>query len=68
MASKDETSISTKEEKQILIDAMHADGKDWDADKKQIFFQDLAVQFLVLKILFAFQPLQSCFLIFLRLL
>ena len=36
MAHKDETSISTEEEKQILIDAMHLDGKDWDADKKQI--------------------------------
>lgn len=36
LASKDETSVSTKEEKQILIDAMHADGKDWDADNKQI--------------------------------
>lgn len=29
-------SLSTKEEKQLLLDAMHADGKDWDADKKQI--------------------------------
>lgn len=28
--------IATEEEKQILIDAMHADGKDWYADKKQI--------------------------------
>ena len=36
LAPKDETSFSTKEEKQVLIDAMHADGKDWDADKKQI--------------------------------
>lgn len=36
VASKDETSVSTKEEKQMLLDAMHADGKDWDADKKQI--------------------------------
>lgn len=36
VSSKDETSVSTEEEKQILIDAMHADGKDWDADKKQI--------------------------------
>ena len=36
LASKYETSVSTEEEKQILIDAMHLDGKDWDADKKQI--------------------------------
>lgn len=36
LASKDETSVSTEEEKQMLLDAMHADGKDWDADKKQI--------------------------------
>lgn len=28
--------LATEEEKQILLDAMHADGKDWDADKKQI--------------------------------
>ena len=32
----DDARISTEEEKQLLIDAMHADGKDWDADKKQI--------------------------------
>ena len=36
LASKYETSVSTKEEKQMLLDAMHADVKDWDADKKQI--------------------------------
>ena len=36
LASKDETSVSTEEEKQMLLNAMHADGKDWDADKKQI--------------------------------
>ena len=35
-ASKYETSFSTEEEKQALLDALHADGKDWDADKKQI--------------------------------
>ena len=28
--------IATEEEKQFLINALHADGKDWDADKKQI--------------------------------
>ena len=28
--------IATEEEKQFLLDALHADGKDWDADKKQI--------------------------------
>ena len=28
--------IATEEEKQALLDAIHADGKDWDADKKQI--------------------------------
>lgn len=36
VSSKGETSVSTKEERQLLLDAMHADGKDWDADKKQI--------------------------------
>lgn len=36
LAPKDETSVSTEEEKQMLLDAMHADEKDWDADKKQI--------------------------------
>ena len=28
--------IATEEEKQFLLDALHADGKDWDADNKQI--------------------------------
>ena len=28
--------IATEEEKKFLIDALHADGKDWDADNKQI--------------------------------
>ena len=28
--------IATEEEKQFLLDALYADGKDWDADKKQI--------------------------------
>ena len=28
--------IATEEEKQFIINALHADGKDWDADKKQI--------------------------------
>lgn len=28
--------IATEEEKQLLLDALHADGKDWDADNKQI--------------------------------
>lgn len=28
--------IATEEEKQALLGALHADGKDWDADKKQI--------------------------------
>ena len=28
--------LATEEEKQFLIDALHADGKDWDADKKHI--------------------------------
>ena len=35
-ASKHETSLSTEEEKQFLLEALHADGKDWDADNKQI--------------------------------
>ena len=30
------TRLATEEEKQFLLDALHADGKDWDADKKQI--------------------------------
>ena len=33
---KCETRSSTEEEKQFLLDALHADGKDWDADNKQI--------------------------------
>ena len=32
----DEARIATEEEKQLLLDALHADGKDWDAGKKQI--------------------------------
>ena len=32
----DEARIATEEEKQLLLDALHAEGKDWDADKKQI--------------------------------
>ena len=32
----DDARIATEEEKQLLLDAMHADGKDWDADNKQI--------------------------------
>ena len=28
--------IATEEEKQFLLDALHTNGKDWDADKKQI--------------------------------
>lgn len=32
----DEVRIATEEEKQLLLDALHADGRDWDADKKQI--------------------------------
>ena len=36
LVPKDGISLSTKEEKQMLLDAMHADGKDWDADKKQV--------------------------------
>ena len=28
--------LATEEEKQFLLDALHADGKDWDEDKKQI--------------------------------
>ena len=31
-----EVSIATEEEKQLLLDALHADGNDWDAEKKQI--------------------------------
>ena len=32
----DDARIATEEEKQFLLDALHADGKDWDADNKQI--------------------------------
>ena len=32
----DDARIATEEEKQFLLDALHADGKDWDADKKKI--------------------------------
>ena len=32
----DDARIATEEEKQLLLDALHADGKDWDADNKQI--------------------------------
>ena len=32
----DDARIATEEEKQFLLNALHADGKDWDADKKQI--------------------------------
>ena len=32
----DDARIATEEEKQLLLDALHSDGKDWDADKKQI--------------------------------
>ena len=28
--------LATEEEKQLLLDALHADGKDWDADNNQI--------------------------------
>lgn len=28
--------LATEEEKQFLLDALHADGKDWDADKREI--------------------------------
>ena len=31
-----EVRIATEEEKQFLLEALHEDGKDWDADKKQI--------------------------------
>lgn len=30
------TRLATEEEKQLLLDALHADGKDWDADNKLI--------------------------------
>ena len=32
----DEARIATEEEKQFLLDAIHADGKDWDAVNKRI--------------------------------
>ena len=32
----DDASIATEEEKQFLLDALHADGKDWDAVNKRI--------------------------------
>ncbi len=32
----DEARIATEEEKQCLLDALHADGKDWDAENKRI--------------------------------
>lgn len=32
----DEARIATEEEKQFLLDALHADGKDWDAENKRI--------------------------------
>ena len=32
----DDARIATEEEKQFLLDAIHADGKDWDAGKRQI--------------------------------
>ena len=32
----DEARIATEEEKQFLLDALHADGKDWDAVNKKI--------------------------------
>ena len=32
----DEVRIATEEEKQVLLDAIHADGKDWDAVNKRI--------------------------------
>lgn len=32
----DDSRIATEKEKQLLLDALHADGKDWDADRKEI--------------------------------
>ena len=32
----DDARIATEEEKQLLLDALHADGKDWDAVNKKI--------------------------------
>ena len=34
----DDARIATEEEKQFLLDALHSDGKDWDADNKQIVY------------------------------
>ena len=36
LVPKDGISLSTKEEKQMLLYALHADGKDWDAVNKKI--------------------------------
>ena len=36
LVPKDGISLSTKEEKQMLLYALHADGKDWDAENKRI--------------------------------
>ena len=36
LVPKDGISLSTKEEKQMLLYALHADGKDWDAVNKRI--------------------------------
>ena len=36
LVPKDGISLSTKEEKQLLLDALHAEGKDWDAVNKKI--------------------------------
>ena len=36
LVPKDGISLSTKEEKQMLLYALHADGKDWDAENKKI--------------------------------
>lgn len=33
---EENTRLATEEEKQLLLDVLHANGKDWDADKKQI--------------------------------
>ena len=32
----DDARIATEEEKQFLLDALHAEGKDWDAENKKI--------------------------------
>lgn len=36
LVPKDGISLSTKEEKQMLLYALHADGKDWDAVNKRV--------------------------------